>query len=125
MAKLVIEGGRPLSGEITPIGNKNAILKMMAAALLTDEKVTLTSVPAISDVKVVIEILKDLGGAVHYEEKVGVLHITSKGVSKSILNTGLPVTERHNHTFAVSFYKTGLDATVSSLGPDLLLSHRS
>lgn len=86
MAKLVIEGGRPLSGEITPIGNKNAILKMMAAALLTDEKVTLTSVPAISDVKVVIEILKDLGAAVHYEEKVGVLHITSKGVSKSILN---------------------------------------
>ncbi len=86
MAKLVIEGGRPLSGEITPIGNKNAILKMMAAALLTDETVILTSVPAISDVKVVIEILQDLGAAVEYQEKKGILSITAKGVKKSILN---------------------------------------
>lgn len=89
MAKLVIEGGRPLSGVITPIGNKNAILKMMAAALLTDEKVTITGVPAISDVKVIIELLQDLGAKVEYREKVGVLNITSAGVKKNALNAEL------------------------------------
>lgn len=89
MAKLVIEGGRPLSGVITPIGNKNAILKMMAAALLTDEKVTITGVPAISDVKVIIELLQDLGAKVEYQEKVGVLNITCAGVKKNALNPDL------------------------------------
>ena len=89
MAKLVIEGGRPLSGQIAPIGNKNAILKMMAAALLTDEKVIITAVPAISDVKVIIEILQDLGAKVEYQEKAGILSIICKGVKKNSLNPDL------------------------------------
>lgn len=38
---------------------------------------------------------------------------------EGILQSGLPVTERHNHTFSVSYYKKGLDATVSQYGPDL------
>lgn len=38
---------------------------------------------------------------------------------EGILKSGLPITERHNHTFSVSYYKTGLDATVSQYGPDL------
>ncbi len=38
---------------------------------------------------------------------------------ESLVNSGLPITERHNHTFSVSYYTTGLDATVSQSGPDL------
>jgi len=38
---------------------------------------------------------------------------------ESLVNSGLPITERHNHTFSVSYYTTGLDATVSQYGPDL------
>lgn len=38
---------------------------------------------------------------------------------ESLVNSGLPITERHNHTFSVSYYTTGLDATVSHSGPDL------
>lgn len=38
---------------------------------------------------------------------------------ESLVKAGLPITERHNHTFSVSYYTTGLDATVSQSGPDL------
>ena len=38
---------------------------------------------------------------------------------ESLVNSGLPISERHNHTFSVSYYTTGLDATVSQSGPDL------
>jgi len=89
MAKLVIEGGRPLSGQIAPIGNKNAILKMMAAAILTDELVTITSVPALSDVKVIMALLVDLGAKVDYQEKQGILQINCKGIKKAVLNPDL------------------------------------
>lgn len=89
MAKLVIEGGRPLSGEIVPIGNKNAILKMIAAALLTKETVTITNVPAISDVEVMVAILQDLGAEVVYKAKAGILTITVKKIVKNFLKPEL------------------------------------
>lgn len=51
MEKFVIEGGYPLSGEFTPSGNKNAVLPMLAACLLTEEPVLLHNVPDIQDVQ--------------------------------------------------------------------------
>lgn len=48
----------------------------------------------------------------------GICHVSSV-LFESLLDAGLPISERYNHTFSVPFYKTGLDATVSSLGPDL------
>ena len=64
MSKFVIHGGTPLRGEIEASGNKNAILPMIAAALLTDEAVTLENVPAIRDVTAMLEILAGLGAEV-------------------------------------------------------------
>ncbi len=61
MAKFVVEGGVRLSGEITPAGNKNAALPLIAAALLTDDPVTFTNVPDIRDVQVMLEISEQLG----------------------------------------------------------------
>jgi UDP-N-acetylglucosamine 1-carboxyvinyltransferase len=57
----VIEGGRPLSGEITVAGNKNAALPMLAATLLTDDPVQLVNVPDIRDVETMLAALADLG----------------------------------------------------------------
>jgi UDP-N-acetylglucosamine 1-carboxyvinyltransferase len=57
----VIEGGRPLSGEITVAGNKNAALPMLAATLLSDEVVHLDNVPDIQDVRTMRAALEDLG----------------------------------------------------------------
>jgi UDP-N-acetylglucosamine 1-carboxyvinyltransferase len=61
MSRLIIEGGQRLQGAITASGNKNAALKLLPACLLTKEPVILHNIPNISDVKTVIEILRDLG----------------------------------------------------------------
>ena len=61
MESFVIEGGRPLDGAIRAAGNKNAALPIVAAALLTEEPVTLTNVPAIRDVDTMLALAADLG----------------------------------------------------------------
>src|ERR1700754_365214 len=66
MEKFVIEGGVPLSGTVTPAGNKNAALPLLACALLTDEDVTLHTVPAIRDTEALLELLVDLGVTVEF-----------------------------------------------------------
>lgn len=64
MSKFVIHGGKALSGAIDASGNKNAVLPMIAATLLSDEAVTLENVPAIRDVTAMLEILAELGAQV-------------------------------------------------------------
>ena len=71
MHKYEIEGGFPIKGKIQASGNKNAALPCIAAILLTDEEVELKNIPEIEDVRVMIEILKELGCKV---EKVGSNH---------------------------------------------------
>jgi UDP-N-acetylglucosamine 1-carboxyvinyltransferase len=64
MAKFVIEGGCRLAGEIEVAANKNAVLPMMAAALLTDQDCYLDNVPAIADVATMSETMRELGAIV-------------------------------------------------------------
>ena len=64
MEKFIIEGGYPLSGVVTPSGNKNAALPLLAACLLTDEPVTLRNLPAIGDVATMGELLSQVGASV-------------------------------------------------------------
>ena len=61
MAKFKIQGGNPLSGEITVAGNKNAALPIIAATVLTDEECILENMPEIRDVWSMLDLLKDLG----------------------------------------------------------------
>src|SRR6201989_1632177 len=61
MEKFVIEGGAPLSGEVTVAGNKNAALPILAACLLTSEEVLLHRVPRIRDTEAQIALLEQLG----------------------------------------------------------------
>src|SRR5690606_37868990 len=61
MQKFVIIGGTPLHGEVRIAGAKNAVLKQMAAAALTDEPVVLHNVPKISDVAILRELMSDIG----------------------------------------------------------------
>ncbi len=61
MPKFVVQGGKPLRGEIRPAGNKNAALPIIAATLLTEEEVILENVPAIRDVRTLLELLSLLG----------------------------------------------------------------
>ena len=66
MEKFVIEGGYPLSGELTPSGNKNEALPVLAASLLTEETVHYKNVPRIRDVGVLCEIIVSMGGTVEW-----------------------------------------------------------
>jgi UDP-N-acetylglucosamine 1-carboxyvinyltransferase len=66
MEKFIIEGGVPLSGTITPSGNKNGALPILAACLLTDDEVILRNVPRISDVEAMLDLLASLGATVHW-----------------------------------------------------------
>lgn len=61
MEQFVIQGGFPLSGVVTPSGNKNAALPMLAASLLTDQPVVLRNVPRIRDVQTMARLLQTLG----------------------------------------------------------------
>ena len=61
MQKFIVTGGSPLHGDVRIAGAKNAVLKLMAAAALTDEQVTLTNVPQISDVLIMREAMSDIG----------------------------------------------------------------
>jgi UDP-N-acetylglucosamine 1-carboxyvinyltransferase len=61
MDQFVIRGGLPLTGIVTPSGNKNAALPLLAATLLTDQPVVLHNVPRIRDVHIMLELLAALG----------------------------------------------------------------
>jgi UDP-N-acetylglucosamine 1-carboxyvinyltransferase len=61
MGTFVVNGGRPLSGTLTPQGAKNEALQVICASLLTDEAVTIRNIPDILDVTNLISLLDDMG----------------------------------------------------------------
>ncbi len=61
MNSFEIYGGTPLNGEVTPQGAKNEALQVIACTLLSAEKITIRNIPDILDVRMLIELLKDLG----------------------------------------------------------------
>jgi UDP-N-acetylglucosamine 1-carboxyvinyltransferase len=61
MGTFIIHGGKPLKGEITPQGAKNEALQVICAILLTSEKITIRNIPDISDVNMLIELIRCMG----------------------------------------------------------------
>ncbi len=61
MERFIIEGSTPLRGTVTPSGNKNAALPILAASLLTDEPLTVRNVPRIRDVEDMLALRRGLG----------------------------------------------------------------
>lgn len=76
MEKFVIEGYHPLTGDVTPAGNKNAALPLLAAIFLTEEEVTLHNVPRIGDVGTMLQLLGEMGVAVRDEGST--LHLCAR-----------------------------------------------
>ena len=79
----VIEGGQPLSGRLRASGNKNGVLPILAACLLTDEAVELTNVPRISDVDTMLALLEHLGAEVEWTG-ANAVRVQAKDVSPEI-----------------------------------------
>ncbi len=76
----VVEGGRPIEGQLVPAGNKNEALPVLAASLLASGRSRLANVPAIRDVETLVRILSGLGAEVAREPEKGVLEIDTAGL---------------------------------------------
>ena len=74
MARYVIQGGTPLHGEVTISGAKNAAVAILPAALLVDGKCRIENVPDISDVRILLDMLRGMGAKVEQPEH-GVVEI--------------------------------------------------
>ncbi len=88
MKKLLIRGGRKLEGVVDIAGAKNAALPLMVAAFLTDEKLTLTNVPQVSDIATMANLLENLGIEISFDgsdpdlgEQGRVMVLNAKNVS--------------------------------------------
>ena len=64
MDSILVQGGGPLNGQIPIAGAKNACLTLMPATLLSEEPLTLTNAPRLSDIKTMTELLRSLGSEV-------------------------------------------------------------
>ena len=70
MEKLLITGGQQLSGEITVSGAKNAALPLLCAGLMTDETLTLTNMPDLSDTRLLTRLLRNHGLDITFTDEV-------------------------------------------------------
>jgi UDP-N-acetylglucosamine 1-carboxyvinyltransferase len=69
MEKFVIDGGVPLCGTVTPAGNKNGALPILAASVLTADEVVVRNVPRIRDVETMLEVLRGLGATADWRDE--------------------------------------------------------
>lgn len=83
MEKFIIEGGHRLNGTVRPSGSKNEALPALAATLLAEQPVTLTNVPRIADVIVMLEILEEMGASVRWTGENSV-EVNAAGVKNGI-----------------------------------------
>ena len=67
MSHLIVHGGTPLHGRLVPSANKNAVLPILCATLLTAEPIELRGIPEITDVKKILEIFRSLGSHVEVD----------------------------------------------------------
>ena len=69
MSTFIVEGGHSLHGSISPQGAKNEALEVICATLLTPEKVTISNIPDIADIRNLIILLKEMGVDVDQPDK--------------------------------------------------------
>ena len=109
MQKLVIMGGRKISGNIDISGSKNATLPILASTILTNKKVVLTNVPIVKDVETMVNLLKTIGSTIKFNKKTKKIEILNKKSLK---------------TFASYYFLKTMRAGVLVLGA-LLAKHKT
>ena len=114
MKKIVINGGRPLKGEITISGAKNSVVALIPAIILSDDLVILDCVPDISDVASLIDIMEIMGASVkRYDD---VLEIDPHGVQNKPMPYGKINSLRASYYFYGSLLGRFGEATVGLPG---------
>ena len=103
MDRLIIEGGKTLSGEIRISGAKNAALPLLAATLLTEDSMRISNLPHLHDITTMIELLGCMGVEAIIDEKLAI-EVDNKNM--------------HSHTAPYELVKT-MRASILVLGPIL------
>jgi UDP-N-acetylglucosamine 1-carboxyvinyltransferase len=90
MSKLLVHGGKPLSGRIVPSANKNAVLPVLCATLLTSAPLRLVGIPEITDVKKILETFRAMGSKVEMDFATGVLELQHQAAAFDLDTHRLP-----------------------------------
>ena len=114
MKKIVINGGRPLKGEVSISGAKNSVVALIPATILADDIVTLDGVPDISDVASLIEIMTIMGAK--FERNEDSLIIDPRGVKNMPMPFGKINSLRASYYFYGSLLGRYGQATVGLPG---------
>jgi len=118
VAKFIIKGGNRIGGTFNPRGNKNAVLPMLAACVLTDQPVKLTNVPLILDVRVMLEILAELGVSVELDGHD--VNLCAKGLKTTELDKDLCAKVRTSILLAGPLTARHGSATIHPPGGDVI-----
>ena len=88
MKKIVINGNKPLKGQVNISGAKNSTVALIPASILADSMVTLEGIPNIQDVHSLIEILRDFNVDVTFQEDAGIMTIDPTNMISIPMPTG-------------------------------------
>lgn len=121
---LLVRGGKALSGEITPSGNKNAVLPMLCATLLTDDEMVVRNVPDITDVSKIVTFFEHLGSTIDWnrdDKTMRICHASADLGARTVIESLPPGMRSSVMLFGPLLARVGSlnvtdDATGCSLG---------
>ncbi len=90
MADLIVHGGKPLSGNITPSGNKNAVLPILCASLLSSGPVELSNIPAITDIEKLVSFFRQIGSQIVWNREEGTMRLDHSNLGATFDADDLP-----------------------------------
>ena len=79
--KFIVTGGTPLKGEVSIGGAKNAVLKLMAAAILAKGETLIHNVPDLTDVEIMLNVIEQLGTKTHYDKENKMVTIDASDIT--------------------------------------------
>src|SRR5476649_1987630 len=82
---LKIKGGNPLQGTVKAGGAKNAVTKLLVASLLSDKRCVFFNVPNILDVEITVDLCREIGSTVHWNQTEGVIEIVTKELTSTYI----------------------------------------
>ena len=101
--KLVIKGGKPLKGEVSVTGAKNAAVAIIPAALLAEGVCVIDNLPDIADVNILVTILKSIGAKVDFDKAKGEITIDSTHIDTWCITHKLVKRMRASYYFLGTF----------------------
>ncbi len=119
MSRYIINGGKPLKGEVSIRGAKNASFKQIIASLLSDETTHLSNLPDISDVHITLSIAQSMGATYKYSGTHS-LEITTSKITSSVVPQGTGEKSRSSFMFAAPLLARTGEATIPIPGGDKL-----